>query len=112
MCAADDDSDVDSEVEPDGVTLEFDDNGYPLLPAMADMSLEDMKQYIRRYVTIIYRECLFICSKLLLILEVQRSSLSTRRPRFLGVPSSRTKAFWKTTTKSPRTLRSFDTRRQ
>ena len=60
ICTADDeDEDEDSEVESDTIALEFDDNGHPILPPMKDLSLEQMKQYIRRYVTIIYRDCSF-----------------------------------------------------
>jgi hypothetical protein len=61
MCAADeDDADDDSEVESDTIALEYDVNGYPLLPSMKDLSLEQMKQYIRLYATVIYRECSFL----------------------------------------------------
>lgn len=61
ICTADDDDDADedSEVESDTIALEFDDNGYPILPSRKDLSFEQMKQYIRRYVTAIYRECSF-----------------------------------------------------
>jgi hypothetical protein len=60
FCAADDDdADEDLEVDSDPVALEFDDNSYPLLPLREDLSLEQMKQYIRRYVTVIYCEYSF-----------------------------------------------------
>jgi len=61
MCAADeDDADDDSEVESDTIVLEFNDNGHPILPSMKDLTLKQMKQYIRLYATVIYRECSFL----------------------------------------------------
>ena len=61
ICTADDndDTDEDSEVESDAIALEFNNNGYPLLPSMNNMSFDQMKQYIHRYVTVIYCECSF-----------------------------------------------------
>ena len=60
ICTADDDdANEDSEVESDTIVLEFNDNGHPILPSMKDLTLKQMKQYICRYVTVIYRDCSF-----------------------------------------------------
>ena len=38
--------------------LEVDDEGWPLLPSSKEITLQDIKQIVRSYVTLIYRACM------------------------------------------------------
>lgn len=46
----------DDDDEP-STKIELDEDGFGLLPALEDQSLDDCKLMIRRYVTIAYRKC-------------------------------------------------------
>ena len=40
--------------------LEVDDEGWPLLPSSKEITLQDVKQIVRSYVTLIYRACMSV----------------------------------------------------